>query len=172
MHLEERRLLEALISGDKNAFEEIFEREWETCLRIAYVFVWPDQGTAKDIVQDSFLKLWENRSILNLRKGYSSWLHTCVKNRSIDYLRKKRPINDDQIQNVQKTLEEEDWKEEIEASLQSLPVKQRSVVLLKFWQGLSIKEIAEILEIPTGTVGTRLSVAMQRLKLILQKHLC
>lgn len=172
-----RELAAGLVSGSTEAFGEIFEAEWDKCMRIAVSLLWPDRDGAADVVQESFMKLWSNRSSIDAEQGCSHWLHRCVRNLSIDRLRKKTPFflldedaQPDMAHAPASEKPDEETIEHLRKALGSLGNKHRQVILLRFWQGFSVKEIADILDIPPGTVASRLSIAVKKLGGVLSIH--
>ena len=166
MPTDDHHLIVDLIAGVPSAFERIFQAEWASCMRIACALLGADYQKAMDVVQESFIKLWDNRHKLDEEQGYRYWLYRCVRNQAIDWLRKKTPtyLSGDFEQSLMVAPPAAASDESLIQGVYSLGPKHREVILLRYWQGLSIKEIAQILQIPTGTVGSRLAIGLQKLK--------
>jgi RNA polymerase sigma-70 factor (ECF subfamily) len=182
---EDLLLTRALIRGERFAFQKIFEQEYSRCYTFAYGVIYQRED-AQDIVQESFFKLWKNRLTLEESQGYRKWLFRCVFNTAIDFLRrkKKRPLleshfseltesefpvlenlqEETSVSKFQEGLLKQMQQEEIQEVLSRLDEKYRIVILLRCWENLSYKEIAEILQIPLGTAGRRFSVGVAKLE--------
>ena len=93
MPSDDRQLIADLIAGVPLAFERIFDSEWDSCMRIACALLGTDYQRAMDVVQESFIKLWDNHHKIDEKYGYRSWLYRCVRNQAIDCLRKKSPTH-------------------------------------------------------------------------------
>ncbi len=162
----------ALQANDKDAFAQIFNNEKRKCTAIAYNLLWPDHEEAQDVVQYAFLKLWNMRHSLDPIQGYRQWLYTTVRNRALDIIKVKknqRAILQNKVipqkQRDQENTEPKDSiHEEMKNLVEKLSEKYRAVILLKYWGKFSFVEIAKILEIPEGTVRSRLHHAHQKLK--------
>ncbi len=126
----------------------------------------------EDILQDSFIKIWRNLNDFDPSMKLSSWIYRIVHNQTISYWRKKNsygknqqiPI-DDQIEkiatedDIETLLEKENKEQTIRNLLELLPVKYKTVLVLKFMENMSYEEISDVLKIPEGTVGTRINRA-------------
>lgn len=141
-----------------------------------------DQASAEEIAQQVFTEVWRQAWHYRLERGkFSAWVRTITRHLCIDELRRRRvrPTtnpgdwesldrlagNDDPVQDVQNTFEQA----RIRAALGQIPTKERLVIELAFWGGMTHREIALYSHSPLGTVKTRLRLGMQRLKLLLQE---
>ncbi len=133
-----------------------------------------DRGAAEEITQDVFLRCWRSLDRYQPNQGsLASWMLSITHNRAIDELRSRRgkdtrrEISDDILQPqaaIDPRFEEALLRGEIQQALQMLPVAQRDVIELVFWNGLTRREIAERLSLPLGTVHTRLRLGMDKLR--------
>ena len=133
-----------------------------------------DRGAAEEITQDVFLRCWRSLDRYQASQGsLASWKLSITHNRAIDELRSRRgkdtrrEISDDILQPqaaIDPRFEEALLRGEIQQALQMLPVAQRDVIELVFWNGLTRREIAERLSLPLGTVHTRLRLGMDKLR--------
>lgn len=114
-----------------------------------------NQDDANDIVQDSFMKLWENKSKIEFKKA-KSWLFTTAYNGSINNLKKQNRSVSIETTNYNEPyyINEEDYKlkELINKSIDTLPIIQKSILLLRDLEGYSYKEIGEILKLKESQV--------------------
>jgi RNA polymerase sigma-70 factor (ECF subfamily) len=133
-----------------------------------------DRGAAEEITQDVFMRCWRNIERYQPSQGsLASWLLSITHNRAIDELRSRRgkdarrEISDDVLQPraaLDPGFDEALLRGEIQQALQLLPLAQRDVIELVFWNGLTRREIAERLSLPLGTVHTRLRLGMDKLR--------
>ena len=188
--------LESLIynikRGDEKAFDELVRMYMEKAYSVALRFMRSDED-AQDIVQEAFLKVFINIEGYNEKYNFSSWFYRILVNCCINALKKRdrRRFLSDLFQSGNKELEidkfeigkdnsikdpEEDLiqkekKEIIMEGVYSLPEKQRDVLILYDIEGFSQQEISLILNIPVGSVMSRLFYGRKRLKKYLDKVL-
>ncbi|WP_078543106.1 RNA polymerase sigma factor SigW [Litchfieldia alkalitelluris] len=167
--------------GDQNAFAEIVELYKDKVYQISYRMV-GNSHEAEDISQEAFLRAYINIHSYDINKKFSTWLFRIATNLSIDRLRKKKPdyyldaevagaegltlysqVAADVIQPDEK-LESLELQETIQHAILQLPAKYRSVIVLKYIEELSLKEIGDILDLPVGTVKTRIHRAREALR--------
>ena len=125
-----------------------------------------DEHAAKDLLQDCFLKLWENRRKVDKLK-IKSWLFSVAHNSMINYLKKEgRTTNLNGYENSQAVYQKHrfDLKIIIDAELKKLPAVQKSILLLRDLEGYEYKEIAEILELSESQVKVYLFRARVKIK--------
>ena len=171
---EARILYKGLTKGERwqanpDAFADFFHRYSAMVLRTAYL-VLGDKEEAKDALQEVFLKVWQARQVFDPAKGnVSAWLYRITVNLCVSKRRKRRPL----------VLPEESFKPMVSSdpnpagefkkgklmmALDSLPPKHREVVVLRYFDDLSYKEIAQAMGIPVGTVKSRLNHAIRKLR--------
>ncbi len=132
-----------------------------------------DLERSKDVVQDTFIKLYQ-QDPQKFQKGAKSWLYTVSRNRALDVLRKEkravvceessfRSIPSESL-SPDESLRSEETKAELMECLQHLSDNQREVILLKFQQGLSYKEISETTGLTSSNVGFLLHTGLKKLK--------
>ena len=169
----ERLLIEKLNRGDSDAFSEIFRVYYKDLLMFAYSFL-KDFPGSEEIVQDTFLKLWEDRGKIDIRTSIKSILLKSVQNRCIDWYRHKKIIRN----HIDLTLTNEPvfdfntdnyilWSELnglIESSILKMPEKIREAYEMKRNEGLKYHEIAEKLSVSVRTVEVRISKALEFLR--------
>lgn len=115
----------------------------------------------QDAVQTALLKAWENRGRLRDPAAFKSWMVRIAQNECRNYLRRKPnlPLDAD----VPYT-EEDDAHLDVKATILALPQKQRLPAMLYYFERYSVREIALIMELPEGTVHSRLSRAREQLR--------
>ena len=133
-----------------------------------------DRGAAEEITQDVFLRSWRSLDRYQPSQGsLVSWLLSIAHNRAIDELRSRRgknarrEISDEALQPqaaIDAGFDDALLRGEVQQALAELPAAQREVIELVFWGGLTRREIADRLELPLGTVHTRLRLGMDKLR--------
>lgn len=159
---------------DSQALEMLYDR-YEKLL-YSFAFRQTQNATlAEEVVQDVLLKLWEQRAVYDETKGrFSSWLLTIARYTAIDRLRKEKPVTNysleerDSLRSCDPTTEEAYlWKQEREQLLQkvtALSREQQEVIDLFYFKGLTQAKIAEVCNLPLGTVKGRIRSALKHLK--------
>ena len=182
MEENETNLVERVCSGDMNAFQEIVERYKKKVYYIAYDIV-GDFHEAEDISQEVFIKMY--RALDRFRKDakMSSWLYQIAVNTAIDSLRKRKAkprINVEDIEQVgvrdqafQSASPEADperravatlMQEHIDLALQKITPQERAVFVMRHYNEFKIREIADVLEVSSGTVKSLLFRALKKLR--------
>lgn len=133
-----------------------------------------DRGAAEEITQDVFMRCWRSLERYQPSQGsLVSWLLSITHNRAIDELRSRRgkdtrrEVSDDALQPhslIDPGYDEVLLRSEVRQALDVLPPAQREVVELVFWNSLTRREVAERLQLPLGTVHTRLRLGMDKLR--------
>ncbi|MFQ6617289.1 MAG: RNA polymerase sigma factor [Fidelibacterota bacterium] len=176
--ISDEELISRFQSGDEVAFDLIVKRYKNRLLNFVYRFL-GQKDEAEDVVQDTFLKVYKNRDAYRNIAKFSTWIYTIAGNLAKTELRKRKRrkilsltnlgIEDKDYEIPSKAHSPEDkaegvFKEEIiQAAIESLPEKFRTVIILRDIQELSYYEISNIVNIPLGTVKSR--VNRGRLKL-------
>lgn len=150
----------------ENYIHYLIEKYSDMLIRITYSYM-KNLSDAEDITQDIFIKLLEKKPIFENEEHEKAWLIRVSINLSKDklkssYFKNTEPLDDTFI-HVTK-----DDNEVIQAVL-NLPLKYRSIVLLYYYEGYSIAEVANILTLKEATVGSQLSRARKKLKSILRE---
>jgi RNA polymerase sigma-70 factor (ECF subfamily) len=170
MVLEEtdKDLVEGCQRGEPDALRAIFERHKDKVYSIAVRYS-GDRTVALDIAQDAFLKLFSAIRSFRGDSGFEAWLYRIVVNSCFDHKRKTRrliPMVGELLDGLrapgQSALDEmlrSELSGRVRLAVAGLPPDQRIVIVLRYTQGLSYDEIAEILGCSTGTVASRLNRA-------------
>ena len=138
-----------------------------------------DHGAAEEITQDVFVRCWRSIDRYHPQQGgLAAWLLAITHHRSIDELRSRRgkhlrrEISDESIHPLAILDTGYDaalLRGEVQEALHLLPAAQRDVIELIFWGGLTRREVAERLQLPLGTVHTRLRLGMEKLRAALEQ---
>ena len=164
----------------KDQFVEQALAEHEGAL-VGYAFgIVKDIETARDVVQDTFIKLY-NQDPADLQKHLKTWLYTVCRNRALDILRKERrivSIDEEQVARIEsagpsprRQADLHERLQQLHDGLHALSPNQREVILLKYQQGLSYKEISSITGLTTGNIGFLLHNGLKKLRAILPPDL-
>ena len=164
------RLIEQCLAGDESAWATIVRQHWRRVFNIAYKFV-GKHDQAEDLTQDVFLKLFKSLHTFDRRANFQTWLISVSRNLCIDHyrsVRKERETIDRSVDAADlmpvsretgplRQLEHSDTRVLLRRALERLPPTLRTAVLLRDIQELSYQEIAERLELPEGTVKSRIN---------------
>lgn len=166
-------LLELLRSGDQAAFSEIFER-YNRLLYINACKLIEDKEEARDVVQEIFIGLWENRSRIYVKSNFAGFLYTVTRNRIFDrlshkkvefkYLENAKKFNAVQIEGTDELLRTRQLQELIEREISFLPPKMRAIFEMSRKQLLSHKEIAGMLSVSEKTVKNQVNNVLKILR--------
>jgi RNA polymerase sigma-70 factor (ECF subfamily) len=162
-------LIERIAGGDRPAFEELYRRYSRAVLGLALRRL-GDRGRAEDASQEAFVAIWRSARTYDSARGNGApWLYAVARNAITDGLRRTPEPAADVPEGPSgepdpATRAEEAWVAwRVHRALEVLPENERVVIEVAYWRGLSQSEIAELLEIPLGTVKTRTRSALQRL---------
>ena len=161
----ERRLVREAQRGSQEALADLYAAHWRRAHRAAYLVV-HDAAAAEDIAQDAFLAAIDALDRFDRRRPFGPWLHRIVVNRAIDWARRealRRKADDPESQAEPAAPPPRSVGEELMEALAQLPAEQRAVVVLRYLLEYTPGEIARMLELPRGTVNSRLRRALDRL---------
>jgi RNA polymerase sigma-70 factor (ECF subfamily) len=162
---EERRLVREAQQGSGAAMARLYSAHWRSAYRAAYLVV-HDAAAAEDIAQDAFLAAVDALDRFDRRRPFAPWLHRIVVNRALDWARRealRRRVS--RPESVFEPLPAPDEiGGELMAALKELPAEQRAVVVLRHLLEYTPGEIAGMLELPRGTVNSRLRRGLDRLR--------
>jgi RNA polymerase sigma-70 factor (ECF subfamily) len=170
---DEANLVRRLIARDQTALSELYQQYGGLVYSIA-VRVVQNATMAEEVTQDTFLKVWHQPSSWDPERGkFVSWLLTITRYTAIDRLRKeqRRPLQnavelDDMRMGAPGAADDPLMQDGqvLRSLLERLPGEQVQVIELAFFQGMSHSEMAEYLNLPLGTVKTRVRLGLQKLK--------
>jgi RNA polymerase sigma-70 factor, ECF subfamily len=151
----ERALIRDAARGSEEALAELFRLSWPGAYRAAYLIV-HDHSAAEDIAQEALVAAVGNLGAFDRRRPLRPWLHRIVVNRAIDWtrVRKLRAEVFDEVEAAGDAKRE--WTDPVLAALAALPPDQRAVVVLRHLLEYTPGEIAAMLDLPRGTVNSRL----------------
>ncbi len=173
--------IKEVLKGDREAFAEIVELYQDVLYRVCYRML-GNKYEAEEIAQEAFVRAFINIHTFDPNRKFSTWLYRIGTNLCIDRIRKKKPdyyldaevagtegLNMySQIASTEELPEQELLKMEMQDRVQyevsRLPDKYRTVIVLKYMEDLPLQEISEILEMPLGTVKTRIHRGREALR--------
>ena len=175
----EKELVTKSQNGDRNAFSELVRIHAQGVLNVVYRMC-GDMQVAEDAAQETFIQAWLRLPSYRPQTSLRNWLYRIAVNTAIDMLRKEKRILPGAIEDLS-LMDAEPGPETAVAGLEraemiqdavlALPEASRAVLVLREYEGLSYQEIANALDIPVGTVMSRLNYARKLLKEKLEVHL-
>ena len=169
----DKKLIAAIADfKDKSAFHEIFDRYAPKIKSFAFR-LGSEANAAEDIVQETMIAVWRHSHLYNQSKGsVSTWIFTIARNKRYDYLRRRMRPEPDPMDPAflkhQNTPEEdmEKVREEITVrkAINSLPDEQSKIVKMSFYEGKTHQVLAEELNLPLGTVKSRMRLALKKIR--------
>ena len=177
------QLIEACLRGDRLAWDTLVQRHWRRVFNIAYKFVGRHEE-AEDLAQEIFLKLFRALETFDRRANFQTWLVSISRNLCIDHyrsVRRERDLVDRSVDAADLSLAAKgpdafsrlqrlDRRELLRRGMLGLPESLRTAVLLRDIQDLSYQEIARRLQLPEGTVKSRISRGRGELARQVAKH--
>ena len=160
-------------AGTREAYGQIFRLHRERAYGLAFHYT-KNKEDAMDVVQDAFMRAYLNLNKFDLRREFRPWILSIVRNLAIDLLRKRKRTRTDELPaglpepSNQSHADEKLLQREIWDLLNQLSKDQREIIFLKDYQGHSYGEIAAIVDIPLGTVMSRLHHARKKLAELLR----
>jgi RNA polymerase sigma-70 factor, ECF subfamily len=165
------------------ALDELYSRYSRLVFSLALNMV-SDRATAEEITLDVFTRVWEKATTYQVEQAkVSTWLVSITRHRAIDWLR-RQSVRLDQSSlswaeitpeatpqangNLEQTVEISLRQAQVRAAVAQLPPEQREVLALAYFKGFTHSQIAEKLDQPLGTVKTRVRLAMQKLRVLLE----
>jgi RNA polymerase sigma-70 factor (ECF subfamily) len=165
--------------GDARAFEVVFERHVDVAFSLAFRMC-GRRAMAEDVVQEAFLSVWRSgRRYDPARGSVRSWILSVVHNRAVDGFRRavakdSRDVPDAGFAErmpapelTESEVERRDDAQHVRTALDGLPVDQRRVIELAYFSGFTHTQIAEMLELPAGTVKGRMRLGLAKLRISL-----
>ena len=171
--LSEREIILLVKKGKKEAYQAIVERYMKRAYYIALGFVRNPQD-AMDISQEAFIKAFRRIKSFDIERPFFPWFYKLIKNFCLDHLKRRSRIQEVPLEEgrvLKEEHEDREMKEVLWKGIESLPVEQREMIILRYFQQLSYQEISEITGKPVGTVMSSLFYAKKRLKETIKKYL-
>ena len=171
-------LLARVGERDREAFEILYGRYVRSVFGLALRRL-GDRATAEDAVQEAFTAIWRSASTYRPERGAAGgWIYTVARNAIVDRLRRNGPTADAELPDLASTepgpaqqAEDSDVAFRVHRALEELQPREREVIELAYWSGMSQSEVAEYLHLPLGTVKTRTRSGLARLATVLEGEL-
>ncbi|HJZ35642.1 MAG TPA: RNA polymerase sigma factor [Solirubrobacterales bacterium] len=163
-------LVRAAQRGSEEAVETLFRRHWRRAHRAAFLIV-RDAAAAEDIAQEAFLAAMRALDRFDRRRPFRPWLHRIVVNRAIDHARARalrREVGEDAIGEPAAPEVEAGLDPDLATALAALDPEQRAAIVLRYLLEYTPGEIARMLELPRGTVNSRLRRGLDHLAAALE----
>lgn len=173
--MDKHLIIERIKQSDKSAFNELFIHYYNKLCRFAYVILHCEH-TAEEVVQDTFVKLWEKRKSISISGNLDSYLFISVRNASLNSVKyannRKNNLASDELM---KEAENEPFNQEIflkrlHIALEKLPEQCRIIYFLKNMEGLTQDEIAQYLNLSPKTIESQLKIAILKLREMLYRY--
>jgi RNA polymerase sigma-70 factor (ECF subfamily) len=174
--LADEELMLVVQAGDPRAFEVLYDRHGGAAFSLAYRMV-ANKTAAEDIVQEAFLSIWRSKVRYQRERGsVRTWVLGIVHHRTIDALRRnlvheRRRASAEGIEERHEAPELTDVEavrreeaREVRAALETLPGEQSRVIELAYFGGFTHTQIAEMLEMPVGTVKGRMRLGLEKMR--------
>jgi RNA polymerase sigma-70 factor (ECF subfamily) len=187
-HERDRELVRRAQAGERAAFRELYDRYHKRVFAVA-LGVLKNKDDALDVVQESFVKVHRHLDGFQGSSSFYTWLYRIAMNLAIDQLRRRksagsavsedsldRELVDDSVlhekmeANPRKTVIRRELMVRVEEALGTLPDHHRQVIVLREIEGMSYEEIAEVMDVPKGTIMSRLFHARRKMQLALQDY--
>ena len=172
MEISETELVSKAQSGDRNAFSELIRTHAQGVMNVVYRMC-GDVHIAEDAAQETFIQAWIHLASYRPQTSLRNWLYRIAVNAATDMLRKEKrilpgsmedlPLTDGQL-GPEMLVSQQERIALVQEAVLSLPEASRAVLVLREYEGLSYQEISSTLDIPVGTVMSRLNYARKLLK--------
>jgi RNA polymerase sigma-70 factor (ECF subfamily) len=158
--------------GDDNVFYELMDERKKTLYITAYTYV-KNKDDALDIVHDTVLKAYTNIKKLKEPQFFNTWLTRILINCSIDFIRKnKKVVSLAETTSLHAAINQDFNEQSLDLfnAISKLNEKSKTIVILKYFQDMTLTEIADMLNSPLGTVKTNLHKALKELRIELREE--
>ncbi len=156
------------IKGDDEAFYYLINSNKEQLYRIGYSYL-KNKDDALEAIQETTFRAYKKIHKLKNPQYFKTWLIRILINYCIDEQARRKKISSFTNNNVSSIEYDKDDKLVVEAVIEKLKPKYREIIVLKYFEDMTISEIAYLKECPEGTIKTRLSRALERLRNILNQ---
>jgi len=189
MHEPDDVLVQKAIAGDTEAFSRLFDRYQKPLFNFILQYV-GDYEAAQDVFQETFIRAYRKLHRYQIGTNFSAWIHRIAINQSKDEFkrRKRRPVSNitqsesgdetdlfatlsDDGPSPEGVLLSKEQARRVRAAMTKLSHEHRQVILLYVFQGMAYKDIAETLNVPIGTVKSRMHYAVKELGKVLEGKL-
>ena len=176
----DNELMQLIVEKDSLAFSELYDRYNRMLVNYFYKMLWQDEEKAQDFMQDLFTKIVEKPKSFDVKRNFKTWMFSVANNMCKNEYRKQAVRKNtsydldenyqikDTAMNAMDSLQDSQFSEKLNVELAKLDEKQKSTFVMRYFQELSIKEIAETLDVSEGTVKSRLFYTLKKLTVSLK----
>ena len=174
MQKTDRELVRATLSGEREAFGQLVERyERGVCAVIVHII--RDVHMAQDLTQEAFVRAYQNLASLRRPAAFEGWLFQIARRRALAWRQQRPamqavPVHDGLSAAQQSNGRLDERSEQLLTAVLALPHQEQRVVMLRYFKGHTVRDIATLLDRPVGTVTKQLSRARARLRKQLEMH--
>ncbi len=181
---EDKKLIDEYLSGDNSTFEKLVKKYLKPIYNFTYQLT-KDRTQAEDLTQDTFIKAWKNIKKFDKTKSFKTWLFVIARNSAFDYFKKKKAIpfssfeadgENNKLEEIaedcvlpDKMAEIKDLEKQLETKIRKIPEKYSIILLLRYKDDFTLKEIAEIVRKPYNTVKVYHQRGLKELKKVFDK---
>lgn len=168
----EAAIVKRIIAGDVECYGELMTLYEPKLLRYVH-YLLHDSDVAADVVQETFIKAYQNLRAYDVHRPFSSWIYRIAHNQAMNMLKKERHIDhtsavEDNESNIEMTIETEIDQailgKDMKICLDQLEVKYREVLMLQYYENMKYSEIADVMHVPVRTVGVWSARAKAKMK--------
>lgn len=169
--------------GDSESFEKLVKTHYQTLYRFALSITRGNENIASDILQNALIKAFESIDSFQGKCSFTSWLWVIIKNEFITHLRKESghaffsanqiegDTADSDLPSAEENIHEEQRKENLTKMIEQLPENYKEIITMVELAGMSYIEASEFLDIPVGSIKSRLSRARDELHRLVEKNM-
>lgn len=172
--MELEKQIKLAIKGDEDAFSYLMDINKENLYRTAFAYV-KNKEDALDVLQETVYKAFISIEKLKEPKYFNTWITKILINNAINLINKNKKIISlvDNLSNTDSMKKENNIEDKLDiiSAVDSLEDKYKNVIILKYFQDLTINEISKVLECPLGTVKTHLNKGLSKLRIITGKEI-
>lgn len=164
--LDSAALIVGCQAGDRECFAELMRRYFDAVMRQIVLYVGADRAAADDVAQETWWRISRGIGGFSGRSGFYTWACRIARNEAFRRLKKMRalPVLPEPVQDTRAERAQSDRAELVQEALRRLPEKFRLPLVLELWEERSVREIADALGLPEGTVKSRLFRAREKFK--------
>lgn len=176
----EEKWVEGIRKGEENAYKKLFLKYYEPLCNFAWRYT-RSKAISEDLVQNVFTKLWTLKETLDSQKSIRVYLYQAVKNEALDYISHQKIVRESRVQIVnirertahqkEKPPDQTEFIEAAQEAINNLPNRARRVYKLHRVDGLTYREIAEVMDISVKTVESQMTRSLNMLRNHLRKYL-
>jgi len=172
MNSSEKELIETALLGDSDCFEMLIRNHGRTLFAVAFAIL-QDRNEAEDVVQETFVRAWNQRGRLREPEKFPAWITAMARNRACDLLRKRRTVpldeNGPEIPDTQTVRPDdqmagEDLRGRVQEAMSRLPEQHRTALTLRYLDGMDYRAIEETMCLTNGALRGILGRALAAMR--------